>query len=85
MLRKRIDRALRDTTVSDILPPALRARWDCLPLENALGACTGRRRAPTKHNWPCNRRQCGERMLFDELLAQQLALREMRAKRGPSG
>jgi ATP-dependent DNA helicase RecG len=80
-LRARIERALRDVDPTDSVPEALRIRFGLPPLATALhdlhrppagadAAGLARRQEPL---W--------RRIRFDELLAQQLMLRAMRARR----
>ena len=78
-LRKRIDRALLDLDLTDLVPEAVRTKFGLPGLREALsyihtppsGAdviCLQERSAPA---W--------RRLIFDELLAQQITLRESRA------
>ena len=80
-LRKRIDRALRDVDLIDSLPPELLQELRLQPLRDAVlrlhrpppdadSAALIERRDPA---W--------QRVKFDELLAQQVALRQARAQR----
>jgi len=79
-LRARIERALRDVQATETVPQALRERFGLAPLESTLRDLHQPRR-----------RRCSaiggqqeplwRRIRFDELLAQQLTLREMRARR----
>ena len=80
-LRKRIDRALRDVDVDDVLPDAIRARYRLTGLKDAIerlhrppiGADADAFEQRTDPAW--------RRLMFDELLAQQLALRAAREER----
>jgi ATP-dependent DNA helicase RecG len=80
-LRNRIERALRDVEIRDLLPDAVRRRLELAPLAEAL---RGVHRPPadadiaalTAHTHPW-----WTRLKFDELLAQQLSLRAARAAR----
>jgi ATP-dependent DNA helicase RecG len=80
-LRARIERALRDVKVTETVPEPLRARFTLPPLDAALrdlhqppaGADEAQRAAHQEPFW--------RRIRFDELLAQQLTLRELRGRR----
>jgi len=80
-LRRRIERALAAVDLRDVLHQPLRARWPLLPLRAALerlhhpppDADAGRLADRTDPAW--------ERLKFDELIAQQIALRFARAAR----
>ena len=80
-LRARIERALRDVQPTETVPQALRERFGLAPLESTLrdlhqppaGADEAQLAAQQEPLW--------RRIRFDELLAQQLTLREMRARR----
>ncbi len=80
-LRNRIERALRDATVSDTVPPALRERWDLAPLERALRDLHQPPAGADEAQLAVQQAPLWRRIRFDELLAQQLTLREMRARR----
>jgi ATP-dependent DNA helicase RecG len=80
-LRRRIDRALKAIDLHDVLIEPLRTRWPLLP----LGAALERLHHPppaadadalTDHSDPA-----WQRLKFDELIAQQIALRFARATR----
>jgi ATP-dependent DNA helicase RecG len=84
-LRRRIAKALAATSIEDLVPPALRAAWQLPGLAEALrrlhepppgldAAALDEALAPA---W--------RRLRFDELLAQQLALRQARARRRRQG
>jgi ATP-dependent DNA helicase RecG len=81
LLRARIQRALRDVSITDTVPEALRARFELTALEPALrdlhepppGADIAQLTAHLEPFWL--------RIRFDELLAQQLTLRALRARR----
>jgi ATP-dependent DNA helicase RecG len=80
-LRKRIERALRDVTISEVLPKELLDRLALAPLKASIerlhrppaGADARALQERTDEAW--------RRLKFDELLAQQLALRAARAAR----
>ncbi|MEP6608209.1 MAG: ATP-dependent DNA helicase RecG [Burkholderiaceae bacterium] len=80
-LRKRIDRALRDVEIEEVLPPEILAR-DRLP---GLKASIERlhRPPPDADAMAFEQRTdpAWRRLMFDELLAQQLALRAARQAR----
>ncbi|HEU0204676.1 MAG TPA: ATP-dependent DNA helicase RecG, partial [Burkholderiaceae bacterium] len=77
-LRQRIERALREVKLDDVLPASQRERLQLPPLADALrglhqppaGADVAQPLAPWR-----------QRLVFDELLAQQLSLRMARAAR----
>ena len=77
-LRKRIDRALMDLAVTDLLPQAVRERFGLQGLSEALhylhtppaGADLAGLQNRSAPAW--------RRLIFDELLAQQITLRETR-------
>jgi ATP-dependent DNA helicase RecG len=80
-LRKRIERALRDVRITDTLPPEVCARWKLPPLDAALHGLhhpppDADAAALSEHRHPL-----WTRIKFDELLAQQLSLREARRAR----
>jgi ATP-dependent DNA helicase RecG len=80
-LRKRIERALRDVDLSDTLPEALRER---LHLPALAGVLRGLHQPPSGADAEALVQRSGplwERVRFDELLAQQLMLRQARAAR----
>ena len=80
-LRKRIDRALKDVDCTEIVPAATRARYQLQPLSEAIerlhhpppDADAQALQQRTDAAW--------RRLMFDELLAQQLALRSAREAR----
>jgi ATP-dependent DNA helicase RecG len=80
-LRKRIERALRDVEISEVLPAELLASHRLAPLRPSIerlhrppaDADAGALQERTDAAW--------QRLKFDELLAQQLALRAARAAR----
>lgn len=80
-LRKRIDRALRDVDIDDLLPVALRTRHHLDGLKSSID----RLHRPPPDADPLALQQrtdpAWRRLMFDELLAQQLALRAARAAR----
>lgn len=77
-LRKRIDRALLDVDIKDLLPEAVRQKWNLMPLGAAVegihhpasGADIAALEAHSSPEW--------RRLKFDELLAQQICLRRSR-------
>jgi ATP-dependent DNA helicase RecG len=84
-LRRRVAKALQETQLADLLPVALRAELELLDLDEALrrlhlppagldGAALEAWQEPA---W--------RRLRFEELLAQQLALRQARARRRRAG
>jgi ATP-dependent DNA helicase RecG len=83
-LRKRIERAVADVDLADVLPSGLLQRYRLMALRPALerlhrpppGADLDALTARSDPAW--------ERVKFDELLAQQIALREAREKRAAS-
>jgi len=80
-LRKRIDRALRDVDIVEVLPAALLARAQLAPLEPSIE----RLHRPPPDADPAALAErtdpAWERLKFDELLAQQIALRAAREAR----
>lgn len=80
-LRARIERALRDVDMTDTVPECLRERFDLAPLEQTL---RGLHRPSAQANIDALAQRCDplwRRIRFDELLAQQLALRFARQAR----
>ncbi|MCX7902041.1 MAG: ATP-dependent DNA helicase RecG [Burkholderiaceae bacterium] len=81
-LRARITRALRAVDLTDPLPAALRAALALPPLAEALQAL----HAPPAHAdaqaLSARAGQAWRRIKFDELLAQQISLRQARQRRG---
>ena len=80
-LRKRIDRALRDVDIDDLLPADMRARHKLERLKDAVERL--HRPPPDADPLALQRRtdSAWRRLMFDELLAQQLALRAAREAR----
>ena len=80
-LRKRIDRALRDVDIDDVLPAGLRERHRLDRLEDAVERL--HRPPPDADSLALQQRtdSAWRRLMFDELLAQQLALRAAREAR----
>ena len=80
-LRKRIDRALRDVDIDDLLPANMRARHKLDRLKDAVERL--HRPPPDADPLALQRRtdSAWRRLMFDELLAQQLALRAAREAR----
>ncbi len=80
-LRKRIERALRDVELRDLLPESLRNRLALAPLAD----CLRRLHSPPPSADPAMLADRSDpawrRMKFDELLAQQIALRQARLAR----
>lgn len=80
-LRKRIERALRDVDIDDGVPEPIRHRYSLVPLASALREL---HQPPTDADMAALTERCDRRWLrvrFDELLAQQVALRFARAAR----
>jgi ATP-dependent DNA helicase RecG len=84
-IRRRIAKALLQTPVTDLLPPALRKSLDLME----LGAALALLHQPPAHRGTAaledEQRGAWRRLRFDELLAQQLALRQARARRRRNG
>ncbi len=80
-LRKRIERALRDVDVTDTLPEPLRQRWQLPPLADALNYLHAPPAGADVELLSTRRDPLWQRVLFDELLAQQLSLRLARMQR----
>jgi len=80
-LRKRIERALRDVDVTDTLPEPLRQRWQLPPLADALNYLHLPPAGADLELLSSRRDPLWQRVLFDELLAQQLSLRLARTQR----
>ena len=80
-LRKRIDRALRDVDIDDVLPAKMRERHRLDPLKDAVERL--HRPPPDADSVALQQRTdpAWRRLMFDELLAQQLALRAAREAR----
>ena len=80
-LRKRIDRALRDVDIDDVLPAAMRERHQLDRLKDAVERL--HRPPPDADALALQQRTdpAWRRLMFDELLAQQLALRAAREAR----
>ncbi len=80
-LRQRIERALREVRITDTVPLEIRAQWRLPPLDAAIHGLhhpppDADAAALTEHRHPL-----WTRIKFDELLAQQLSLREARRQR----
>ncbi len=80
-LRKRIDRALRDVDIDDVLPAKMRERHRLERLKDAIERL--HRPPPDADSIALQQRTdpAWRRLMFDELLAQQLALRAAREAR----
>ena len=80
-LRKRIDRALRDVDIDDVLPSVMRARHQLDGLKDSIERL--HRPPPDADALALQQRTdpAWRRLMFDELLAQQLALRAAREAR----
>ena len=80
-LRKRIGRALRDVDIDDVLPPAMRELHQLGGLKNSIERL--HRPPPNADALALQQRTdpAWRRLMFDELLAQQLALRAAREAR----
>ena len=80
-LRKRIDRALRDVDIDDVLPAKMRERHRLDRLKDAVERL--HRPPPDADAVALQQRtdSAWRRLMFDELLAQQLALRAAREAR----
>ena len=80
-LRKRIDRALRDVDIDDVVPGAMRTRHQLEGLRESIARL--HRPPPDADAAALQQRTdpAWRRLMFDELLAQQLALRAARNAR----
>ncbi len=80
-LRKRIDRALRDVDIQEVLPAVTLARYQLAGLKNSIERL--HRPPPDADAIALEQRTdpAWRRLMFDELLAQQLALRAAREAR----
>lgn len=80
-LRKRIDRALRDVDIEELLPAGMRARQQLAGLKLSIERL--HRPPPDADALALEQRTdlAWRRLMFDELLAQQLALRAAREAR----
>ncbi|MEO8187324.1 MAG: ATP-dependent DNA helicase RecG [Burkholderiaceae bacterium] len=80
-LRKRIDRALRDVDIDDVLPAAMRGHHQLDGLKDSVERL--HRPPPDADALALQQRTdpAWRRLMFDELLAQQLALRAAREAR----
>jgi ATP-dependent DNA helicase RecG len=81
MLRNRIERALRDTPLTETVPDDLRARFDLAPLADTLRDLHQPPAGADEAALARQQEPLWRRVRFDELLAQQLTLRAMRARR----
>jgi ATP-dependent DNA helicase RecG len=80
-LRTRIERALRDVDAFDTVPDGLRRRFDLPPLVSTLRDLHQPPAEADPVQLSAQQEPLWRRIRFDELLAQQLTLREMRARR----
>ncbi|MDD7442004.1 MAG: ATP-dependent DNA helicase RecG [Sutterellaceae bacterium] len=80
-LRKRISRALLDVTLKDLLPEDMRKRLGLPTLEESLRFLHHPPRGTTLSDLDMRTCPAWKRLKFDELLAQQLALRHSRSER----
>ena len=80
-LRRRIDRALNDVDLRDVLAEPLRERWPLLPLRSALERLHHPPPAADATQLADRSDPAWQRLKLDELIAQQIALRFARAAR----
>jgi ATP-dependent DNA helicase RecG len=80
-LRTRIERALRDVKLTETVPETLRARLGLTPLDSTLRDLHEPPPGADETQLAARQEPLWRRIRFDELLAQQLTLREMRARR----
>ncbi|HXY05618.1 MAG TPA: ATP-dependent DNA helicase RecG [Burkholderiaceae bacterium] len=84
-LRRRIDKALSQTPIEDLLPPSLRDSLHLMELRTTLQTLH-RPSAQAEADALLQRQHpAWQRLQFEELLAQQLALRQARARRARRG
>jgi ATP-dependent DNA helicase RecG len=81
LLRNRIERALRDTNLSDTVTDEVRVRFDLPSLAPTLRDLHQPSAGADEVQLALLQQPLWRRIRFDELLAQQLTLREMRARR----
>ena len=84
-LRRRIAKALDAAAVADHLPEALRRSLDLMELGTALRLLHRPPVGPQAEVLDAQQEAAWRRLRFDELLAQQLALRQARARRRRDG
>ncbi|HYA66101.1 MAG TPA: ATP-dependent DNA helicase RecG, partial [Burkholderiaceae bacterium] len=84
-LRRRITKALAQTQIEDLLPPRLRRSLDLMELRAALQMLHQPPAAADVDALERRQHPAWQRLQFDELLAQQLALRQARARRDRRG
>ena len=80
-LRRRIDRALKAVDLRDVLAEPLRERWPLLPLRSTLERLHHPPPAADATQLADRSDPAWQRLKFDELVAQQIALRFARAAR----
>ncbi|HTT10640.1 MAG TPA: ATP-dependent DNA helicase RecG [Burkholderiaceae bacterium] len=80
-LRTRIEHALRAVALTDTLPEALRVHFALAPLESTLRDLHQPPAGADEMQLTARQEPLWRRIRFDELLAQQLTLRSMRARR----
>ncbi len=85
LLRRRIARALEQTPLVDLLPQTARRRWQLPELEQALHLLHQPPALAPGADLEEAQRPAWHRLQFEELLAQQLALRQARARRRQEG
>ncbi len=81
LLRTRIEKALRDTPLADTLPDEIRTRFDLPALAPTLRDLHQPAAGANEAALALSQQPLWRRIRFDELLAQQLTLRAMRARR----
>jgi len=84
-LRRRIAKALAQTRVEDLLPPELRRSLNLMELGTALRLLHQPPAQADANALEQRQQPAWQRLRFDELLAQQLALRQARARRARRG
>jgi len=84
-LRRRIAKALAQTRVEDLLPPELRRALNLMELGTALRLLHQPPAQVDANALEQRQHPAWQRLQFDELLAQQLALRQARGRRARRG
>jgi ATP-dependent DNA helicase RecG len=84
-LRKRIARALQQTVIEDLLPASVRSAHGLMDLAGAIRMLHEPPPQTDQASLARMQEVAWQRLRFDELLAQQLALRQARARRRDAG
>lgn len=84
-LRRRIAKALEQTRIEDLVPPELRRSLNLMELGSAIRLLHQPTAQADANILEQRQHPAWQRLQFDELLAQQLALRQARARRARRG